>query len=381
MAGILFDKVSKSFDGERVIDALELDVADGELLVLVGPSGCGKSTILRMLAGLEPVSGGSIHIGGRRVNELPPQQRKVAMVFQNYALYPHMTVRQNLAYPLKMQRLRRSEIERRVTETAAMLDLSGQLERRPQALSGGQRQRVAMGRAIIREADVFLMDEPLSNLDARLRSQIRTDIAALQARLGITMLYVTHDQTEAMTLGRRVAVLHRGRLLQVAPPHELYASPANVFVAGFIGNPGMNVLRALLEREGDAYRLRVGGQHLALSEAVRRRHPGLADYPDDEILVGVRPEHLVPTEGPAPGILSVDVQAAESLGHETVVYAEGEMQTVATDSPDPAPTSASRQPLVSVLQGHHSMARGEALHLRPDPEKLHLFDLRGNALV
>ena len=380
MAAIEFDKVSKAFDGQRIVDAMDLTVADGELLVLVGPSGCGKSTVLRMLAGLEAVDEGSIRIGGRTVNDLPPQKRKVAMVFQNYALYPHMTVRQNLAYPLKMHKRPRAEIERRVRETAAMLDLSDLLERRPQALSGGQRQRVAMGRAIIRDAELFLMDEPLSNLDARLRGQIRTDIAALQARLGITMLYVTHDQTEAMTLGRRVAVMRQGRLQQVAPPQALYSAPANVFVAGFIGSPGMNVLYASLERDGDAPHLRLGGTRLPLGRAIIERHAGLGGYAGTELLVGIRPEHLALVDSADAGTLSVSAKATESLGHETLLYADGEVRTIATDGPDPAAASTPRPSLVSILPGHHPIAPGEVLHLRPDPGRLHLFDLRGNAL-
>lgn len=381
MTAIEFDKVSKVFDGERVVDAMDLRVADGELLVLVGPSGCGKSTVLRMLAGLEAVDNGAIRIGRRIVNDLPPQKRKVAMVFQNYALYPHMTVRRNLAYPLTMQKLPRAEIERRVNETAAMLDLSGLLERRPQALSGGQRQRVAMGRAIIRDAELFLMDEPLSNLDAKLRGQIRTDIAALQARLGITTLYVTHDQTEAMTLGQRVAVLRKGRLQQVAPPQELYSSPANIFVAGFIGSPGMNVLRASPEQEGDEHYLRHGGQRIPLARAVIERHSRLSDYTGEELLVGIRPEYLAPVDSTETGTLGVTVSAAESLGHETILYTRSEGPTVATDAPDPRVPSAPQPPLVCILPGHHPIAPGEVLHLRPDPERLHLFNLHGQVLA
>jgi multiple sugar transport system ATP-binding protein len=225
------------------------------------------------------------------------------------------------------------------------------------------------------------MDEPLSNLDAKLRGQIRTDIAALQARLGITMLYVTHDQTEAMTLGRRVAVMRRGRLQQVAPPHELYTSPANVFVAGFIGSPGMNVLRAALEQEGDVRYLRLGGQCLPLARAVIERHSGLTTYPGEELLVGIRPEHLAPVDSTEARTLSVTVSAAESLGHETIAYTSSEVQTITTDAPDPGATSAPQPPLVCILPGHHPIAPGEVLHLRPDPEQLHLFHLHGQVLA
>ncbi len=381
MTGIIFDSVSKSFGGTPVIDNLELTVEDGELLVLVGPSGCGKSTALRMVAGLESITEGSIRIGGRVVNDLPPQQRNVAMVFQNYALYPHMTVRKNLAFPLRMKKLATAEIHRRVEETAAMLDLTSLLERRPRALSGGQRQRVAMGRAIIREADVFLMDEPLSNLDAKLRGQIRTDIAALQARLGITTLYVTHDQTEAMTLGQRVAVMWKGRLQQVAPPHALYTSPANIFVAGFIGSPGMNILRATLEEEGGERFLRLAGQRLPLTGMVIERHHGLAGYTAPDLLVGIRPEHLTLTDGAGPGILTGTVHLAESLGHETLVHLDGEMETLAPDAPEPTEATGTQPRMIAVLPGYHPVSRGGILHLRPDPERLHLFDSSGDALA
>jgi len=381
MAGIVFDSVSKSFDGARIIDSLKLAVADGELLVLVGPSGCGKSTVLRMVAGLELVTEGSIHIGGRIVNDLPPQQRNVAMVFQNYALYPHMTVRQNLAFPLKMKKLAAVEVERRVAETAAMLDLTSLLARRPRALSGGQRQRVAMGRAIIREADVFLMDEPLSNLDAGLRGQIRSDIAALQARLGITTLYVTHDQTEAMTLGQRVAVMRKGRLQQVAPPHALYTSPANIFVAGFIGSPAMNILRATLEEEGGERFLRLDGQRLPLTGAVIQRHHGLAGHTGRELLVGIRPEDLALTDSAGPGALTLTLHTAESLGHETLVHLDGEVETLAPEAPEPAKATGAQPRMIAVLPGHHPISRGEILHLRPDPGRLHLFDRGGVSLV
>ncbi|MCU7809081.1 MAG: ABC transporter ATP-binding protein, partial [Candidatus Thiodiazotropha sp. (ex Semelilucina semeliformis)] len=248
MASIRLDKVSKQYDGhDAIIEEMDLQIRDGELLVLVGPSGCGKSTLLRMVAGLEEISAGEILIDDQVVNQLPPQKRNLAMVFQNYALYPHMTVRENLAFPLKMQRLSRDEVNRRVAQTAELLSLGNLLDRRPKQLSGGQRQRVAMGRAMVRDADAFLMDEPLSNLDAKLRVEIRSEIAALQRRLGITTLYVTHDQVEAMTLGHRVAVMRAGKLQQVATPSRLYEHPVNVFVAGFIGNPGMNVLRVMLE--------------------------------------------------------------------------------------------------------------------------------------
>lgn len=384
MAEIVFDKVSKRFgDSETIIDAMDLTIADGELLVLVGPSGCGKSTALRMIAGLESITDGSIRIGERIVNDVPPQQRNVAMVFQNYALYPHMTVRQNLDFPLRMQKLSRGEIERRVQEIATMLDLGDLLQRRPKALSGGQRQRVAMGRAVIRDADVFLMDEPLSNLDAKLRTQIRTDIAALQRRLGITTLYVTHDQTEAMTLGQRVAVMRAGKLQQVAPPQELYAAPTNIFVAGFIGSPGMNIVRADLKREGGDYYLQLGQQRLPLTQAVLERHRNLVDHSNNELIVGIRPEHFALTNNNEAGTLTVTAHAVESLGHETILHADIDAVMIPSDSGEPADAKITEQQprLVSVLPGHHPIVRGETLQLRLDLDRLHLFDLNGDALV
>ena len=337
-----------------------------------------RSDFLRFLGNSLLITGSTV-VAGQIVNDLPPQRRNVAMVFQNYALYPHMTVHQNLAFPLRMQKLSRAEIDRRVEQTAALLNLSPLLSRRPRALSGGQRQRVAMGRAIIREAALFLMDEPLSNLDARLRVQIRTEIAALQARLGMTILYVTHDQTEAMTLGRRVAVMRDGRLQQVVPPHELYSAPANIFVAGFIGSPGMNILRAGLTQRGGVRYLRLGAQSLRLTQAVIERHAGLADYAGDQRLVGIRPESLAPVTRAGDDCFSVSVAASEALGHETLLHTRGDVTTVATDTP-PGRTGESQPHLVAACPGHCPRQRGERLHLRPDPERLHLFGLDGVAL-
>src|SRR5581483_10371768 len=252
MAKVSFEAVSKVFDdGTHAVDRLDLDVADGEFMVLVGPSGCGKTTALRMVAGLEEISNGAVRIGERVVNDLTPKNRDIAMVFQSYALYPHLSVRDNIAFPLKIGKVRKDEIGRRVDKAAGILDLEAYLQRKPRALSGGQRQRVAMGRAIVREPKAFLMDEPLSNLDAKLRVQMRADIKKLQSDLGVTTIYVTHDQVEAMTMGDRVAVMRKGKLQQVAPPQELYDHPANVFVAGFIGSPAMNMLEARIERRGD----------------------------------------------------------------------------------------------------------------------------------
>ena len=274
MARVEFDKVSKVFgDGTRAVDSLDLEIADGEFMVLVGPSGCGKTTALRMVAGLEEITGGSVRIGDQVVNDLSPKSRDIAMVFQSYALYPHLTVRDNVAFPLKMKRMPSDEIRRRVQKAARILDLEPLLGRKPRALSGGQRQRVAMGRAIVREPAVFLMDEPLSNLDAKLRVQMRADIKRIQAKLGVTTIYVTHDQVEAMTMGHRVAVMRKGQLQQVAPPQELYDRPVNLFVGGFIGSPAMNMLEARIERTNGCLTAVLGETRLALDDEALSRRP------------------------------------------------------------------------------------------------------------
>ncbi len=312
MADVVFDKVRKLYPGATtpVIDGLDLAVADGELLVMVGPSGCGKSTVLRMLAGLETISSGELRIQGRRVNEFEPKARDVAMVFQDYALYPHMSVRENLAFPLKMRRIPAAEQTRRIARVAEMLHLGELLERKPAQLSGGQRQRVAMGRALVREASVFLLDEPLSNLDAKLRVQVRAEIAELQRSLGTTMLYVTHDQTEAMTLGQRVAVFNQGRLQQVASPRELYERPANTFVAGFIGQPPMNLIPA---------EQRKGCIHLVPHGEVIKA-AGAPTLPDGPVILGIRPEDLR-LAAPGEAGLDTQIELIEFLGHETLLHA------------------------------------------------------------
>ncbi|MFZ5466088.1 MAG: ABC transporter ATP-binding protein [Pseudomonadota bacterium] len=318
MADVVFDKVRKLYPGSTgpVIDGLDLDVPDGELLVMVGPSGCGKSTVLRMLAGLETISAGELRIGGRRVNELEPAARDVAMVFQDYALYPHMSVRENLDFPLRMRRMPKPERAARIARVADMLHLGELLERKPAQLSGGQRQRVAMGRALVREASVFLLDEPLSNLDAKLRVQVRAEIAELQRRLGTTMLYVTHDQTEAMTLGHRVAVFNQGRLQQVASPRELYERPANTFVASFIGQPPMNLVPARIE--GGRITIGAPPRPRFIADALVAAREAL--LPDGPVILGIRPEDL---RLAAPGEEGLDTQAelVEFLGHETLLHA------------------------------------------------------------
>jgi multiple sugar transport system ATP-binding protein len=326
VAEIAIRGATKTYDGGVLaVDAIDLDVADGELLVLVGPSGCGKSTMLRMVAGLEDITSGTVHIGGRDVTELAPKDRDVAMVFQSYALYPHMTVRKNIGYPLRLAKVAKPELERRVAEVARLLQLDEVLDRRPSQLSGGQRQRVAMGRALVREPQAFLMDEPLSNLDAKLRVEMRAEIARLQRTLEVTTLYVTHDQVEAMTMGTRVAVLDKGRLQQVDTPQRIYDAPRNLFVATFMGSPAMNLLPGTLVRDGDdGLVLDLGAQRLPVDAALRAAHPGLASLVGQRVIVGVRPEafddaSLAP-DVPGDRVLEATVDLVESLGNELMVH-------------------------------------------------------------
>ena len=357
MATVTFDKATRLYAGSTTpaVDQLELDIKDGEFLVLVGPSGCGKSTSLRMLAGLEAVDQGSIRIGDRDVTDLQPRERDIAMVFQNYALYPHFTVADNMAFALKIAKVPKDEIARRVQEAAKLLDLEPYLERKPKALSGGQRQRVAMGRAIVREPQVFLMDEPLSNLDAKLRVQTRTQIAALQRRLGTTTVYVTHDQVEAMTMGDRVAVLKDGLLQQVGSPRELYDQPANVFVAGFIGSPPMNLVPARLDSDGAV----VGGGTVQLSREILA---AAAAKQVDEVTIGFRPEDV--TIGDAGAGIAVEVQIVEELGADAYAYA-----TLV------GPNSGLSQ-IVARTDGRRPPARGEVVHLVVKPDHARVFDPR-----
>jgi multiple sugar transport system ATP-binding protein len=318
VAAIVLDGITKQFpDGTTAVSELDLSIADGELMVLVGPSGCGKTTALRMVAGLEEVTGGTILIDGEPVNDTEPRDRDIAMVFQSYALYPHLSVYDNMAFSLKYRKKTpKAEIQRRVQEAARILELEQFLDRKPRQLSGGQRQRVAMGRAIVRQPRAFLMDEPLSNLDAKLRVQMRAEIARLQRSLGVTTIYVTHDQTEAMTLGNRVAVLQHGVLQQVAPPQELYLRPANLFVASFIGSPAMNLLEATVEC--------FGTHRLTVAEQVFREHPDLEGYVGRKVILGIRPEHLedaalVPSASPG-SVIDVQVELREELGSEVDLH-------------------------------------------------------------
>jgi multiple sugar transport system ATP-binding protein len=351
MATITFDKASRIYPGaERpAVDALDLEIADGEFLVLVGPSGCGKSTSLRMLAGLEDVDEGAVWIGDRDVTQLPPRSRDIAMVFQNYALYPHMTVGQNMGFALKIAGRPASEIKQKVLDAAKLLDIEDYLDRKPKALSGGQRQRVAMGRAIVREPQVFLMDEPLSNLDAKLRVSTRTQIASLQRRLGTTTVYVTHDQVEAMTMGDRVAVLKDGILQQVGTPREMYDAPRNVFVAGFIGSPAMNLLP--VDVDGDT--LHFGGADIRVP-----RQAADAVGATRSVTVGVRPEDMDIVESGAGLLTEVDV--VEELGADAYVYGSTEV-------------GGERRPVIARVDGRTPPSKGAVLHLAPREGALHLF--------
>ena len=324
MAEIEFDGVTKVFDdGTVAVSDLNLTVEDGSLMVLVGPSGCGKTTSLRMVAGLEEITEGEVRIGGRVVNDLAPKDRDIAMVFQNYALYPHMTVFQNMAFGLRLRKMRKPEVKEKVEETAKFLELYDLLTRKPGQLSGGQRQRVAMGRAIVREPKAFLMDEPLSNLDAKLRVQMRSEISRLQRDVAVTTLYVTHDQIEAMTMGDTVAVLRLGLLQQVASPQSLYRRPANLFVAGFIGSPAMNLVEGTLGKQDGSYVVSFGGHSLAIDPALIEERPALEQYVDRPVIVGVRPEEMedaaLLTDAPTDRRMKTVVDLREDMGSEVLV--------------------------------------------------------------
>jgi len=351
MASVTFDKATRLYPGSTrpAVDALDLQVADGEFLVLVGPSGCGKSTSLRMLAGLEEVNEGNILIGDRNVTDVPPKDRDIAMVFQNYALYPHMTVAENMGFALKIAGVNKDERATRVLEAAKLLDLEPYLGRKPKALSGGQRQRVAMGRAIVRQPQVFLMDEPLSNLDAKLRVQTRTQIASLQRRLGVTTVYVTHDQTEALTMGDRIAVLKDGVLQQVGTPRDLYEKPENVFVAGFIGSPAMNLFDVDLVEGG----LKFG------SAVARVDRDTLGGTSSKSATIGVRPEDLiVSTTGEG---LAVDVDLVEELGADGYLYGHTEI-------------NGNRVDVVARVDGRSHPDAGAKVFITPEPNHIHVFD-------
>jgi multiple sugar transport system ATP-binding protein len=325
VAGVGFQDVAKVYaDGTRAVSDLDLEIEDGEFMVLVGPSGCGKTTALRMVAGLEEISEGVIKIGDRVVNNVPSRDRDIAMVFQSYALYPHLSVYDNIAFGLKLKRLPKDEIDTRVQEAARVLGLEDFLKRKPRALSGGQRQRVAMGRAIVRQPQAFLMDEPLSNLDAKLRVQMRAEIARLQSDLGVTTIYVTHDQVEAMTMGDRVAVMRKGELQQVAEPQELYDQPVNLFVGGFIGSPAMNMLEARLEQTDGTLTAVAGDQRIALGEDTLSTRPAIKSYEGREVILGIRPEDLedvaLAPDTPENQRIRGKVELVEALGSEIMAH-------------------------------------------------------------
>ena len=357
MATVTFDHATRLYPGgtRAAVDALNLDVADGEFLVLVGPSGCGKSTSLRMLAGLEEVNDGHIYIGERDVTDIPPKDRDIAMVFQNYALYPHMTVAENMGFALKIAGINKDERANRVLEAAKLLDLEPYLARKPKALSGGQRQRVAMGRAIVRQPQVFLMDEPLSNLDAKLRVQTRTQIASLQRRLGVTTVYVTHDQTEALTMGDRICVLKDGILQQVGAPRELYERPKNVFVAGFIGSPAMNLFPSDLVEGGVKF-----GEYL-----IPLTRDTVSAANGKQVTVGVRPEDLEVSRTKGDG-LPVVVDLVEELGADGYLYGHADVHGRRTD-------------VVARVDGRSHATAGETVYLHPAQDHTHVFDVESGA--
>jgi multiple sugar transport system ATP-binding protein len=387
LATISYESVSKVFgDDTLAVADLDLAIADGEFMVMVGPSGCGKTTALRMLAGLEEITDGTIKIGDRVVNDLTPRDRDVAMVFQNYALYPHMTVEENLAFGLRLRKLPKSQIRERVREAAEILEIDEYLKRKPRALSGGQRQRVAMGRAIVREPQAFLMDEPLSNLDAKLRVQMRAEIHELQRRLGVTTIYVTHDQIEAMTLGDRVAVMLAGRLQQVATPKELYDDPVNEFVASFIGSPSINVLEAELAAENGRLAVSFGGHRLVVDERAPHVSPSLREYVGRKLLVGIRPEDFedatLDSDSPAERRLSTICDLTEPLGAEVLVHFSipGAMATSATDEEEADPESSQTRHrrhaprVVARVSPRTAISEGKRIELAVDTSRLYFFD-------
>jgi multiple sugar transport system ATP-binding protein len=389
MAGVTFEDVAKIYpDGTRAVNDFDLEIEEGEFMVLVGPSGCGKSTALRMVAGLEEISEGVLRIGERVVNHVPARDRDIAMVFQSYALYPHLSVRDNIAFGLKLRKMPKKEINARVEDAARVLGLEGLLDRKPRALSGGQRQRVAMGRAIVRQPAAFLMDEPLSNLDAKLRVQMRAEIARLQRDLETTTIYVTHDQVEAMTMGDRVAVMRKGELLQVAAPQELYDHPINLFVGGFIGSPAMNMLDATLERRNGGLAAKLGSQELDLGESISRR-PGLKAYEGRQVILGIRPEDLDDATlagEPAGDVLKGDVVLREALGSEIMVHFQIDAETAETEETKELARDVGAEGLeggalaeggtlmVARFDPHSKIQEGQTATVAVDTRQLHFFD-------
>jgi len=393
LAEVRFDRVSKVYpDGTRAVSSMELEIGDEEFMVLVGPSGCGKTTALRMVAGLEEISEGELTIGDRIVNDVPSRDRDIAMVFQSYALYPHLSVYENIAFGLRLKKLPKEEIDRRVREAARVLDLTEWLKRKPRNLSGGQRQRVAMGRAIVRNPQAFLMDEPLSNLDAKLRVQMRAEIARLQDDLGVTTIYVTHDQVEAMTMGDRVAVMRKGELQQVAAPQELYDRPVNLFVGGFIGSPAMNLVEARLEAADGAadgaFAVVLGDQRLALPQELLAARPALREWAGRELVLGIRPESLqdaaLASDAPADRRLKARVTLREALGSEVDVHATIAARSAETEHVreliedrgglETLEEERGETTIVGRLAPRTKAAEGETVELAVDTAALHFFD-------
>jgi multiple sugar transport system ATP-binding protein len=389
MAQIVLDDVWKVFPGgTTAVRSLDLDIADGEFMVLVGPSGCGKTTALRMVAGLEVVTEGKVTIGDRVVNDMPPKDRDIAMVFQNYALYPQMSVFDNMAFGLKLRKMPRPEIEERVREAAGLLGLDELLDRKPVALSGGQRQRVAMGRAIVRHPQAFLMDEPLSNLDAKLRVQTRAQISRLQRELGVTTIYVTHDQIEAMTMGDRVAVIRKGVLQQVDSPQTLYERPANLFVAGNIGSPAMNLVEAELSVADGGIAVQLGDASLRVPDEVLAERPVLRSYAGRRVVLGIRPEDMedaaLVSDAPPERRISTTVELREALGSDVVVHipldappavTEDVIELAADIDADAAPTATETADAMARLNPRTQAQPGDRIELVVDTHRLHFFDV------
>jgi multiple sugar transport system ATP-binding protein len=388
MAGVTFEDVSKIYaDGTRAVSDMDLEIVDGEFMVLVGPSGCGKTTALRMVAGLEDISEGVLRIGERVVNHVAPKDRDIAMVFQSYALYPHLSVYDNIAFGLKLKKVPKEEIDNRVQEAARILGLEPFLKRKPRALSGGQRQRVAMGRAIVRQPQAFLMDEPLSNLDAKLRVQMRAEIAKIQTDLGVTTIYVTHDQIEAMTMGDRVAVMRKGELQQVAPPQELYDRPVNLFVGGFIGSPAMNMLEATLERTNGTLTAVAGSHRVHLTDEAISKRPALKSYEGGRVILGIRPEDLedaaLAPDTPADQRLRGEVQLREALGSELMVHFAIDAVPATTEDVRELRRDVGTEELMSTEGGTVMVGRfgarsrvnlGDEAEVAVDTRALHFFD-------
>jgi multiple sugar transport system ATP-binding protein len=389
VATVTFQQVAKIYDGGvRAVNDFSLDIADGEFMVLVGPSGCGKTTALRMLAGLETISEGVVKIGERIVNYVPSRDRDIAMVFQSYALYPHLSVYENIAFGLRVKKVPKKEIDQRVKTAANTLGLEPLLDRKPRALSGGQRQRVAMGRAIVRHPQAFLMDEPLSNLDAKLRVQTRAEIARLQRELEVTTIYVTHDQVEAMTMGNRVAVMRRGELQQVAPTQELYDRPVNLFVAGFIGSPSMNLVEATIGRAGERYTATIGSDIIVLDDEALAAHPAIRDFEGRMVVLGVRPESLddaaIESDTPADRRMKGSVVLTEALGSEILVHVSIDAKAALTEELreleediEGAPTESQEQGSTVIVCRFNPRSRvsvGDTVEVAVDTRSLHFFD-------